>query len=379
MIPSPMYYSSQMHTINNNRHNSNCHSSHCLPKGGCQPMPIVNSCPPKRAVPTWKINYLVSNRVNRAAHQDTKLVNPWGIVIFMNQLWVVSAGSDVVLNYDLFGNRLLGPITTRAQDQMNSFPTGIGINCGGGFLTTNGNISKAAVFITCDEQGCIETYNPGVNPQSCSVVQNQQISNIVAVYKGLAIVNNILYLADFFQKKIIVFDSEFKQLTTYPFIDGDSSDPIPSDYGPNNIVNIGQYIYVIWAKQDPNVPVHAVDGPGNGYISVFNLDGSFVRRFTSKGVLNSPWDMIPAPLECGFPPGSFLVTNNGDGRINIFDCQGRYVGPMIGQNGLPITIAGIRGLAPHYTDFSEIFFTASEDEKFFGMVGSFVKDQVIYF
>lgn len=108
-----------------------------------------------------------------------------------------------------------------------------------------------------------------------------------------------------------------------------------------------------------------------------NYASHFVRRFTSRGVLNSPWAMIPAPCECGFPPGSFLAGNNGDGHINVFDCEGNFVGSLLGQSHLPIHIEGLWGLAPHYTNFSEIFFTSSENT--IGMVGSIVKDQVIYF
>jgi hypothetical protein len=89
--------------------------------------------------------------------------------------------------------------------------------------------------------------------------------------------------------------------------------------------------------------------------------------------------MIPAPCECGFPPGSFLVGNNGDGRINIFDCNGRYVGPLLNQSGLPVVIEGLWGLAPHYTDFSEIFFTSAIDEDLDGLLGSLTRDQTITF
>jgi uncharacterized protein (TIGR03118 family) len=130
----------------------------------------------------------------------------------------------------------------------------------------------------------------------------------------------------------------------------------------------------LWAKKNPLVTVDTLHGAGFGFISVFNLDGSFVRRFTSRGVLNAPWGMIPAPCECGFPPGSFLVGNKGDGRINVFDCNGRYVGPLLNQSGLPVVIEGLYALGPHYTDFSEIFFTATPDENVDGLVGSMVVD-----
>lgn len=341
--------------------------------------PLVNPFGPRRAVTTWKINYLISNRVNHASHTDPDLVNPWGIVIFNNQLWIVNSGTDTVTNYDLFGNKLLGSISVRSAAQNSSHPTGIAINCGSGFTTTNTFVTKSGLILICSEHGTVHSYNPQVDPLVAFVVLNQQLTGQIGVHRGLALANNVLYCGDFYQNEIDVYDSNYNRLYGFHFIDGDSSDPIPIDYAPSNIVNIGCLLYIVYAKKDPNVPLQAIDGAGNGYISVFNLDGSFVRRFTSRGVLNNPWGMIPAPCECGFPPGSFLVCNRGDGRINVFDCNGRYVGPMLNQSGLPIVIDGIRGMAPHYIDFNEIYFTSSDDENTDGLAGSIVKDQVIYF
>ena len=154
---------------------------------------------------------------------------------------------------------------------------------------------------------------------------------------------------------------------------------IPPDYGPMNIVYIGSFLYVVYARKDPNIPVQHLDGAGHGYVSVFGLDGTFIRRFTSQGVLNTPWAIIPATYEAGFPPGFFIVGNQGDGRLNLFDCNGRYVGPLLNQSGLPLYLQGVWGLAPNYTSFSEIFFAATVNENIDGLVGSIVKEQVIYF
>ena len=352
----------------------------------CNPLPLVNPCAPRRAVTTWRVNYLVSNRNNHAAHIDLALINPWGIVIFNNQLWVANNMTDTITNYDLFGNNILRPTSIRNAVHNSSYPTGIVVNCGGGFSTTNGLVTRTSQFLITSEHGTVHAHHPQLQDSlsNCTVtksnvVLNQQLTGEVSVYKGLALANNTLYLADFFQSHIDVFDSSYNRLLGFHFIDGDTCDPIPLDYGPNNIVNIGCHLYVLWARKEPHVSIHDFKGPGQGYISVFNLNGSFVRRFTSRGVLNAPWGMIPAPCECGFAPGSFLVSNTGDGRINVFDCNGRYAGPMLNQAGLPIFIDGVRGLAPHYTDFSEIFFTASANEDTEGLVGSIIKDQVIYF
>lgn len=347
----------------------------------CPPGPLVPADPfsTRRAVATWKVNYLVSNRSNQAAHLDQELVNPWGIAVYNNQLWVINNYTDRITNYDLFGNRLLGSISTRDAQHDSTFPTGIAINCGAGFNVSNGGFTKAGLLVTASESGTVSVYNPNVNQLDSFIILNKQLTGVITKYKGLAIANGILYLADFNQSQIDVFDSAYNRLLGYHFIDGDTSDPIPLDYGPVNIVHIGCFMYVLWSKKDPNITIHSIEGPGLGYISVFNPDGSFVRRFTSRGVLNNPWAMIPAPCECGYPSGSFIVSNHGDGRCNVFDCNGRYVGPLLNQDGLPLTISGIRGLAPYYTDFNEIFFTAAYEENIEGLMGSFVRDQIIYF
>lgn len=346
---------------------------------GCNGPPLLRQGMPQRSVTCWKLNYLTANRQNLAAHLDPLLINPWGIVVFHNQLWVVNNTSDVITNYDLFGNRILGPISLRDAYQNATHPTGIAINCGGGFSVTNGAATRSAQFLIASEHGVVEAYNPMVDPTQAFITLNMQITGRISVFKGLAVANNILYLANFFQRVIDVFDSSYNRLLGFNFVDGDTSDPIPMDYSPHNIVHIGCYLYVLWARKDPNITLAPLFGPGHGYVSVFNYDGSFVRRFTSRGVLDTPWAMVPAPCNCGFPPGSFLIGNNGNGRINVFDCNGAFIGPMLGQSGLPIVIEGLRGLAPHYAEFNEIFYTASPENLVDGYIGSIVADQVITF
>lgn len=357
----------------------------------CQPTPIIDPCAPRRVITTFKVNYLVANRGNtsssggnmvslsanqiRAAHLDPQLISPWGIVIYNNELWVATGGTDVINNYDMYGNKLQGNVLLRDAAHNPSFPTGIIVNCGTGFNVSSGVTTKPALFLVCSEHGTVQGYNPFVNVDLAYVVLNQQLTGEVAVYRGIAVVNTVMYLADFFQGHIDVFDGSYNRLLGFHFVDNDTSDPIPIDFAPNNIVHIGCYLYILYARRDANLPLNDIDGPGNGYISVFNFDGSFVRRFASRGVLNSPWAMIPAPCECGFPPGSFLVSNNGDGRINAFDCDGKFIGPLLNQAGLPVELDGLYGMAPHYTEFTTIFFAASPDENVDGYVGSLTFSQ----
>lgn len=361
---------------------------YCPIKSLCDPN-LKNNCHnkrlpcnnlPQRSVTTWKVNYLVSNQANQAANIDSSLVNPWGIVIYNNTIWNINGGTDSLTNYDLFGNKLLGTVYVRDPDNKSSYPTGIAINCGGGFLDTSTTTynTQATTFAIATEHSTVHVFNPAVNVGGNSpVVINKKITGNVCVYRGIALNEDIMYLADLFQNKIDVFDSSYNSLSGYIFIDNELSIPISSEYGPNNIVRIGNYLYVAYARKNPNNPLQSVSGPGYGFISIFNFDGTFVKRFTSKGVLNNPWAIIPAPCECGFPPNSILVGNHGDGRINIFDCEGRLVGPLLNQSGLPLVIDGLRGLAPHYTHFNEIYFTSSINDLSQGLLGSITKSQVL--
>lgn len=345
----------------------------------CVNRALINPFTPRTSVTTWIVNYLVSNRANFATTNDLGLLDPWGIIIYNNQVWVANGTADTIANYDLFGNKLLASVTVRDAVHNSSFPTGLAVNCGGGFNVTNGARTSSAVFLICTEHGTVHAYNPIVNPVTSFLVLNNQLTGFVSVYKGIAVANGIMYLADFFQARIQAYDNAYNRLNGFYFIDSDTIDPIPIDYAPHNIVHIGCYLYVLYARKDPNVPLHPFADIGAGFVSVFNLDGSFVRRFTSRGVLNAPWAMIPGPIECGFPPGSFLIGNHGDGRIHIFDCNGRYVGPFLGMSGTPIIIQGLWGLVQHYVDFNEIFFTSAPDELADGYLGNIVKDQVIQF
>ncbi|XWV26117.1 hypothetical protein QJ857_gp0963 [Tupanvirus soda lake] len=358
--------------------------SFCDPglKNTCAAVPMIDPCAPGKAVTTWKVNYLVSNVPGEAAHYDEDLVQPRGIVIYQNQLWMSNTMSDKITNYDLFGNKLLPSIQVRWNRFSTSFPSGLAINCGGGFGFSNGigGPTKPAVLATGTKTGDVAVYNPAIDQTRTFVIINNKMADEVAQYTGIAIVNNVMYLADFFQGHIDVFGADTirigKQGRT--FVDNYAVDPIPLSYGPHNIVYICPYLYVMYAERQPGSTVHHSIGPGKGYISVFTLDGAFVRRFHSGGVLNTPWSIIPAPCECGIPPNSFLVNNIGDGRINLFDCEGNFLGPLLGQSGIPIVIPGLQSLVPNYTIFNEIFFTASEDIESRGLLGSIVRDQVIY-
>src|SRR2546430_2216494 len=77
---------------------------------------------------------------------------------------------------------------------------------------------------------------------------------------------------------------------------------IPAGFAPFNIANIGGKIYVTYAKQLAPENKDDQSGPGNGYVDIYNADGTFVKRFASQGQLNSPWGMTVFKGNNSFAP-----------------------------------------------------------------------------
>jgi len=103
---------------------------------------------------------------------------------------------------------------------------------------------------------------------------------------------------------------------------GSFTDPnLPVGYAPFNIQPIGNQVFVTYAVQN-SAKHDPVKTAGNGIVSVFNLDGTFVKRFASNGVLNAPWGVVQASANFGAFSNDILIGNFGDGTINAFDANG---------------------------------------------------------
>jgi len=139
------------------------------------------------------------------------------------------------------------------------------------------------------------------------------------------------------------------------------------------LVYIKPYIYVIYAQKDPSNPGHGFAGPGHGYINIFTTEGQFVKRFVSQGVLNSPWGMMVSPSFLGYPVGSLLVGNFGDGRINVFDLDGNYIDVLKDCRGDIISIEGLLGITLGPDCSGSIYFASGPGSEKHGLVGKLGK------
>jgi uncharacterized protein (TIGR03118 family) len=116
-----------------------------------------------------------------------------------------------------------------------------------------------------------------------------------------------------------------------------------------------------------------VAGSGNGFVDVFDTDGHLLRRFASRGKLNSPWGVARASFAFGRFSGDILVGDFGDGKVNVYDSNGKFLDQLKGKNDEPIVIDGLwtvtlGGGAKSSSD--TLFFTAGPNAETNGLFGS---------
>ena len=117
--------------------------------------------------------------------------------------------------------------------------------------------------------------------------------------------------------------------------------------------------------------------PGNGFVDIFNANGTLMRRLISRGQLNAPWGVAKAPTgfwqDDGELENVILVGNFGDGRINAFTEDGNFLG-QLRSHGNPIIIEGLWAisfapLTATTVDPNWLFFAAGPDDEEHGLFG----------
>jgi uncharacterized protein (TIGR03118 family) len=225
-------------------------------------------------------------------------------------------------------------------------------------------------FIFATEDGLIEGWQSG----SLALVRADRSADS-ASYKGLALLTDgathTLAAANFHEGTVDVFDAAYTRVTTTGlFVDPE----LPSGYAPFNVAQLGNSVFVAYAKQDTG-KTDEVAGTGNGYVSEFGVDGSFTRRVVSGGDLDAPWGLALAPASYGALAGTLLVGNFGDGTIHAYRlADGSEAGSLVNAAGDPIVIDGLWALAvgPHTTaaDLTNtLFFTAGPSDETHGVFG----------
>jgi uncharacterized protein (TIGR03118 family) len=334
-----------------------------------------------------------------AANVDPNLVNPWGVShSATSPFWVSDNNSPggVTTLYTGAGVPLslvvtIAPPASPPPGFTVSAPTGQVRNNTTGFVVSQGGKSGAAMFIFATEDGTISGWNPTVNGTN-SILAVDNSSNPTpatgAVYKGLTTNGNgtVLYAANFRAGTVEMYNSSFgleKSFTDTNLPAVPAGTPAGQNWAPFNVQVLNGQLYVTFALQ--NAAKHDdVAGAGNGFVDVFDLNGSFVQRLINTGPgdpLDSPWGLDIAPPSFGAFANDLLVGNFGSdpgtNSINAFDPNtGAFLGALTDTNGNPIEIGdlwalanGNGGAAPNGSNPNDVYFTAALQNEIHGLFG----------
>ena len=340
-----------------------------------------------------QVNLVADNGNYGAGLVDPNLQNAWGLAWSPGGIAWVNANATGVSNLYTGAGAIVRPpvLIPSPTDTMGGTPSGIVFNSTKGFILPD---KSAAAFIFVNEDGVVSAWNGGAGNKAFRVADNSATSE----YKGLALAwdngRNLLYAANFKTGKIDVWDTSWAPVSL-PFHDP----AIPNGYAPFNIVPVSSWLFVSYAKVSPDFD--DVAGAGNGFVDIFNPNGTLVRRFASRGALNAPWGMAWAPAGWlttedmdsvdgkgnnggGHGNGKedkvgpvVLVGNFGDGRINVYSPEGQFLGALQSHKR-PIFIDGLWaiGFAPSTAtsiDPNRLYFTAGPAKETDGLFGYLIK------
>ena len=304
------------------------------------PSALVGQAPANKNV--YIQHNIVADIAGQADLTDPNLINPWGLSQSAGSpFWASNhdKGNSTLYNgTGIASTTTIVPVPPAPGTTGPGKPTGQVPGNGASWRLSN---NAASSFIFATEDGMITAWNGGLGGTATAliVVDNSKAG---AVYTGLAsdpsTTTPRLYAANLNSGKIDVFDGAFAPVAAA----GGFTDPnLPAGFAPFNIWNIGGKLYVAYAKQDATKKKD-VAGAGNGFVNVFDLNGTLLQRIVSNGALNSPWGVAIAPAVWGAFGGALLVGNFGDGKINAFDLKtGNLLGTLQDASAKPIVIQGL--------------------------------------
>lgn len=332
---------------------------------------------------------LVSSVPNYAPITDSKLTDAWGLEFGdPGRVWI-NANSGYSVAYDGQGKYIkiktpsgdtsnlavqvpIDPNALPDADDPNAASSAAAPLTGMVFSKERAFSGDAFVFVT--EEGVIAGWNPNANGTS-PLTATMRVDNYGygAIYKGVTSAKTkqgwLLYVANFGQDSVDVFNTKYQPVQTNGFMDPS----LPYGYAPFNVKNINNQIYVLYAKQSID-QANDVHGPGNGYVDIFSTDGTLLKRLINGGKLNSPWGIALAPNNFGNFSNYLLVGNFGDGLINVYDPNtGQYKGTVNDRYGNPLQIDGLWSLTFGTNNgagkSNELFFSAGPSVETQGVFG----------
>ncbi len=313
-----------------------------------------------------------------ANHINLTLQNPRGIAFQPGlPFFIANANNGRVIAEDATGSSTAPGAFAVPNPAGNGpgAPTGIVADPSSFFGSRAGHPFTIA-NITATEDGGIYFWGVDANgdiPQQATLVVDH--SQLGAVYTGVAILKPdccapFLAVANFHSGLIEPYTQLFDPLAP----PGSFTDPsLPPGYSPFGMQVIGNQVFVTYAVQDATQH-NPVVGAGNGIVSVFDLEGNFVRRFATSGTLNAPWGITQASANFGPFSNDILIGNVGDGVINAFDpVTGNFAGQIKDGDGNLIVNAGLHALTFRSDGFGDpdtLYFTAGVVSNQHGLFGT---------
>jgi uncharacterized protein (TIGR03118 family) len=339
-----------------------------------------------------QVNLVDNNGEYHATRTDATLINAWGLAFSPNGIaWVNSQAGHVSEVWDNLGNILRPAVNIPSPGgPTGGNPTGIVFNSTKDFVLSNG---APAAFIFVGVDGIFSGWNGTAGANALLIKDNSSTS----AYTGLAIDSvgstHYLYAANFRTGKIDVWDKTFAPVTM------SFTDPrLLPGYSPYNIQRVGDWLVVLYAKVGSDGRPDRT--PGKGLVSIFNPDGTFVKRFASGWPLNAPWGVAEAPasfFDDNDKDGDdnqkgkddhkgkdgrdnqpiLLVGNFGDGYIDAYRLDGLFLG-QLKSHGKAIIIDGLWALSfppasATAVDPDRLYFTAGPDNENDGLFGYLIK------
>jgi uncharacterized protein (TIGR03118 family) len=370
------------------------------------------------AKPHYTSSNLDSDIPGVAAYTDPLLINPWGIVTGIEDaIHVSDNATGVATLYATDGNLI--NFTGTDAGSVHSIPipfvTGtIGAPTGvvdnqqaillmtdsNDFAITSGTVKRDSHFIFCTEDGVIAGFNPTVSATAAitgTSVTGAGFTGDSLSYTGtgdtLATVGHTLFVADFKTGTVDTFNKDFVLVSstgTNPWIDPDLPTPPAGDaWSPFNVhsldfvgkalesdtkFKIRHLVLVAYALHNTTTNVlndiPETNGTNNGYVAVFQADGTFLKQIGGGShELSSPWGIAVAhsPLPDFGAPIVVLVGSHGTGTINAYAIDPRFpdldkhLGVMTKDDaGDPLAIDGLWGL--RFATFPETFAVYKADQ-----------------
>ena len=269
---------------------------------------------------------------------------------------------------------------------------------------------KPAIFLFSTIDGTIAAWNPAVavaqgaappSTQAVTVVKTTDGSSYTGLTSAFIDGKRFLYAANFAKGRVDVYDNAFHLVNlSNAQVDQDSSDhgnghsaeksfvdeTLPRFYVPFNVQAIGNDIVVTYVLHEEGSRFET-DGPGLGFVDIFNSTGQLLQRLEHGDWLNAPWGVALAPLDFGRFSHDLLIgqfAGGGDtqssGFIAAYDlATGKFDGLLQDASGKPLAINGIWALSPGNVSPSnsdaaaepaaQVYFTAGPNHGSGGLLG----------